>query len=650
MAPVAPPAQDRAVRANAHQTGVLTFVRRGGGHGVVEATAGSGKTTTLVMVAEALAGELGVPPHRVAFLAFNRSAAAELGRRLPPGVEALTLHALGLRVLRAAGAPAHLVEDKYERLAAVLPGAPPQARLALSDLARVARLELCPLSADDEVEDLADRYGVELPLTGGEARPLLTRLLGEGLAAREVDHTDLLYLPVARAFPLPRFAFVCVDEAQDLSRLALAFVEGLVAAGARALFVGDRHQAIYAFAGADSRSMDRLVGRLAATRLPLSVSFRCPARHVVLARRFSPAMLPAPGATAGAVRVSHLARLPQEARPGDLVLSRTNGPLLDLALALAAAGHPAAVLGDDLLPGAEDLALRLAADGRLERSAVAAAQDEERRRLEAAHLTSLELPHLLEASRQRHAAVALALAASDSGEPEAVTAALRRLLPAGEPEGGSVLLATVHKAKGREADRVFLLVPEDLGIGADASPAPPSRSVTESSSAAGQGPPAGGPPPAPAGAAAPREAEDDAAEANVLFVALTRAKRELVLVERTPGAVAARLRAHEAGGAPGWLARSWDDVLRLALLMGREAAVPDVSSRHGEARGVQDAGRQARRGRRGGRGRPDRGGGGDGRLLPRARLGAGGPDRSPRGRSGGRGRGGAHRQDGREPA
>ena len=54
------------MRANAYQAAVLDFVRRSGGHGVVEATAGSGKTTTLVMVAGTLVAELGTPPGDVA--------------------------------------------------------------------------------------------------------------------------------------------------------------------------------------------------------------------------------------------------------------------------------------------------------------------------------------------------------------------------------------------------------------------------------------------------------------------------------------------------------------------------------------------------------------------------------------------------------
>lgn len=616
------------MRANAYQAAVLDFVRRSGGHGVVEATAGSGKTTTLVMVAGTLVAELGTPPGDVAFLAFNRSAAAELRRRLPAGVEALTLHALGRRVLLAAGHGADVAEDKYLRLAADLPAAP-HTRPALAELARFARLELSALAEGREAAALAERYGVELPGPPDAVTAALARLLELGASSALLDFTDLLYLPVRLALPVPRFAVVCVDEAQDLSRLALAFVERLVAAGARALFVGDPHQAIYAFAGADARSLPRIERLTRAERLPLSVSFRCPTRHVALARRFSPEMLPAPGAVPGTVRFSDVARLPREAAPGDLVLARTNGPLLDLALAVASAGRPVAVLGDELLPGCVELAERLARDGQLERAAVAAALEAERQRLEAEHVTSLALPGLLDAVRQRHAAVALALIAARSGLLPDVLAALRRLFPAGDTvlDGpGRVLLATVHKAKGREAERVFLLAPEELGVGTyhGGPPREGHADAADTDAAASDADPL----------TRSRGADDDAAEANVLFVALTRAKRELVLVERTPGAVAARLRSRSAGGSPAWLTRRWDDVLRLAVLMSGAAPETGISSRHGEARGVQDAGREARGRRRGRGGREDRLGRGDRRLLPRARDGPGEHDRGPRGGAG----------------
>ena len=124
-------------------------------------------------------------------------------------------------------------------------------------------------------------------IVGGLDRDELYGDAGNDTIYGDYDFTDMVYLPVRLGLRPPEYAFVCIDEAQDLSRLNLELIMRLIGVGARALFVGDPYQAIYAFAGADARSLERIVERTGATRLPLSVSFRCPVRHVVLARRFS---------------------------------------------------------------------------------------------------------------------------------------------------------------------------------------------------------------------------------------------------------------------------------------------------------------------------------------------------------------------------
>ena len=579
----------RVERVNEYQQAVLDFVRHGSGHGVVEATAGSGKTTTLVMVARLLVDELMEEDRRAAFLAFNRSTADELRARLPPRVEAVTLHSLGRQVLaRARPSGVELEDAKYLRLAKELlagrqlgesgGGAGSHDRLAayLANLFGFARLELTELADQDALASVRRRYAIEPPLPEGELPGLdaLVPLLAEvGEQTESVDYTDMIYLTLRLRLEVPRFAFICVDEAQDLSRMALGLVQRLIGAGARALFVGDPHQAIYAFAGADARSLKRIGEVTAATRLPLSVSFRCPTRHVVLARRFSPDMRPAPGAATGEVRLVARERLPKLVRPGDLVMARTNAPLPELAIRLAGTGSAVRILGHDLVEDATKLAATLLSTPPRERAEqlVEASADAERRRIEREHLTSDELPGELERSGHAHAVLLLALQqlrrAGRQPTPESVGEEVeRRFAPAGE----HVLLSTVHKAKGREAERTFLLLPETLGVGAS------------------------GP-----------EAGDDAAEANVLFVALTRAKRLLVLVEAEPGAVAKRL-AHSAPGGQGDLTSRWNDVLRLATVMSESAEGHGISSGHGTTRRVQDRRGQAGSGRRRARGRRDR--------------------------------------------
>lgn len=542
-----------------HQRRILEFVASSNGHAVVQATAGSGKTTTLVAVARQLP-----VTKRACFLAFNRATAAELRARLPPHVEATTIHALGRRLLlerfpnlRAARPERH----KYRSLALEelpLTEVSPSSRLeASSYLARLLgflRLELTPADDAGAVAVVERRYGIENPQSGplgDELRRLLPVLLERGRAVAafgRFDLTDLVYLPVALALRADYY-FVCVDEAQDLSRLTLAFVQQLIEAGARALFVGDPHQAIYGFAGADERSLARIVSRTGAVTLPLSVSYRCPTRHVLLARRFAPAMEATPGAPRGRVTIISDRQLPRHARSGDLIMSRVNAPLVALSLRLVEAGIPAQVLGLEM---SDDL-LRLARSLFPDRLPLAAPEltlrhgRESARRIEQRLLSSLTLARALSDDADRHHALAILLhhlrAGTGRFDHDRLAELAQRLFgstpSSSERKLGlaTVVLSTVHKAKGREAPRTFLLYPEEL-------------------------------------AAVPATQADNSAEANVLFVALTRSKHELVLVERRRGAIAARIRqqrratSHPATTGDGLPAR-WTQVLWLARTLAR---------------------------------------------------------------------------------
>lgn len=549
------------------QAAVYEFVSRSNGHAVVMATAGSGKTTTLVEVAHRL------PAHTSAcFLAFNRSTAAELRARLPPHVHATTIHALGRAALAEAVGGGHKVTlepSKYVGLATGLlqrpppPGSAgrvPDAAAYLAQLAHFARLDLIDPTNLPALTELKRRYSLHSPVAPPSEPALLTLLPSLIEAGREAfatagmaDFTDMVHLPLALGLEFPRFQFVCVDEAQDLSPMALGLVTRLVERGARALFVGDERQAIYAFAGADQHSLKRVLATMGAARLPLSVSFRCPRRHVALARRFSPEMTAAAYARAGAVRFQLERRLPRLARAGDLVMARTNAPLASTAMSLARAGKPVVVLGEDLASTLTQLANEIFPHpGPLARGApavVARHASAEAARLERTHLTDPDLAGHLERSALAHEGVLLVLAAAGARNsapgrlfgaplPRAVfERALLELFEHPDPRS-AVVVSTIHKAKGREAERVFLLRPEELAQGS-------------------------------ADELDPHELAAEQAEANVLFVALTRAKSELIFLERHAGAVTARLRANVKAHKvrPASLQHRWDDVLRLAWLM-----------------------------------------------------------------------------------
>ena len=66
-----------------------------------------------------------------------------------------------------------------------------------------------------------------------------------------------------------------MDEAQDMNPYQIHLIEQLFNKGVRTICVGDSNQAIYAFRGAYSDSMERLAGMTDAIELPLSYTYRC---------------------------------------------------------------------------------------------------------------------------------------------------------------------------------------------------------------------------------------------------------------------------------------------------------------------------------------------------------------------------------------
>lgn len=68
---------------------------------------------------------------------------------------------------------------------------------------------------------------------------------------------------------------VLVDEAQDMNPYQIHLINQLFKKDVRTICVGDKFQAIYAFRGSYSDSMERLVKMTNALELPLSVTYRC---------------------------------------------------------------------------------------------------------------------------------------------------------------------------------------------------------------------------------------------------------------------------------------------------------------------------------------------------------------------------------------
>ncbi len=495
-----------------YQQAILDHLARPGGHLVIHATAGAGKTTVLTQIAAAQPSR-----SRQLYLAFARDAANELRQRLPPLVDTRTVHSLGRQVLAhdlAARASQLLPPQpkKYGRLARVLL----EERLPqfasfdtasyLSELAGIVRLQLIEPDDEQGVIEAATEAGLWLPArqeAAAEIPALLPELIKRGLQQTErglVDFTDMLYAPVMRRLSVPPFDLVCIDEAQDYSAAALELTLALAAAGARLVFVGDPRQSIFGFAGARPDAMHLIAKRLTATVLPLSVTYRCPRVHVELAREIAPEMESAPHAAAGMVAVITDEELESWVQPEDLILCRLNAPLMAACLRITRLGLAAHLRGTDL----RDRLIRLAST--VFRSGIS----HPGQRI-SSHFAAEEAKLLaadpgvagpsLSRLKDELSCLEVLCGTGKVDWPDSLPSLEDRIMSMFGGGKEAVVLSTVHRAKGQEADRVALLYPELM-------PATHARSVL-----ALRG------------------------EACVQFVALTRARRELVFVRAAEGSL-----------------------------------------------------------------------------------------------------------------
>ncbi|KQR25538.1 UvrD-helicase domain-containing protein [Deinococcus sp. Leaf326] len=326
---------------------------------------------------------------------------------------------------------------------------------------------------------------VDAPVMGAEETlyRLTSRVLHEGLVALQDGHArsflDQVLAPNVFGWSLPQpYDFLLVDELQDLSRGQMGLLQAATGPESRVVGVGDRHQSLYAFNGADTQSLPRFTELFDAVERPLSITYRCPKKHVALARHYTDAIEAAPNAQEGILDDLSSEDCVDLVRPGDLMLCRVNAPLIDWCYHLISQGKPAMVRGRDLAKSLVALARDAATfDGtqprreklheqlRVNTSAFLAqlnayADVLAQKYTREAERDGREPDMRIAALADRMQAVLLVLEKSGAQTLSDLVDAIRQLC-AGDPER-SVVLTTVHGAKGLEAKRVFIVEPDLL--------------------------------------------------------------------------------------------------------------------------------------------------------------------------------------------
>lgn len=354
------------MKPSKYQTAAIEWVKNGTGNAIVSAVAGSGKTTLLLMMLKELFKNGECPS--VACLVFAKKNQVEMDYKLKrEGIpaESYTVHSLCLRAYRKF-VPNFKLEGRKVRM--IL-----EENLSEEDfgLYAIACEKLVKFAKDDgagifwpiaeasQWQRLMAHHEVELESEASMDRAIEIAQKCLELNNKEktfIDFSDMIYLTLLNNYTLPKFDWVLVDEAQDLSPLRQAVCAALKTENTRFVFPGDRIQAIFGFTGADALSLDTIKETFQCAELPLSVCYRCSTSVVNHAKAWNPVIESAEGAETGSVTemfYSDLAEKPESLSLSykDAILCRTNAPLMRTAFSLIKKGIPCRIEGRDIAQG-----------------------------------------------------------------------------------------------------------------------------------------------------------------------------------------------------------------------------------------------------------------------------------------------------------
>lgn len=397
------------------------------------------------------------------FLAFNTSIVGELKAKLPKSVNCRTFNSCGWGAwLRYTGKKNlkldekktwNIIWDNFQREDQDIYGAFVNKMVALAKSSG-----LTPEDHDDKWWSIQDHHGLLLNDGGDYDRAMFlakkTLRVSNDMGREVCDFDDQIYLPWLHNVGFDKYDVVFVDELQDTNEVQAELLKRMLNPGGRLVGVGDEAQAIYGFRGAGVDSMRLIQNAFGAKFLPLSISYRCCKAVVAEAQRYVSTIESFENAPEGQVETLNGYNI-DTFTADDAILCRNNAPLIAFAYALITRGKGVNFLGRDIGGGLKTLVRNMEAKD-LNDLSVKLDKWYER---ESAKLRAKKQEDKIELLNDRVQCIGIFMQylpeskQTVNGLVEAIDALFERK--------GGITLSSIHKSKGREWARVFIL---DFGL------------------------------------------------------------------------------------------------------------------------------------------------------------------------------------------
>lgn len=352
---------------------------------LVNALAGSGKSTTACMLSEhSKTSDL--------YIAFNASVVEEFKKKIKnPKTKVMTMHSLAYSIMLynveqeskdSGEKPKGFGSQRSKRTVSLDNFKPHKIldeeitkrygryiefakRVFLKDnyvnLYNLCRLTLTDMSSNKDVSRLINDhvlflyYGDEgysapdISEITSTLKILDTKSKQQFETQGVIDFTDMLWITFNKLkydnWEVPYWALytnIYCDEVQDFSNIQLNFLKFIKRTKGRYVFIGDFHQAIYNFAGANAQAFNQIPKMFAPVKtFDLPICYRCAKSHLSrVNREYGIPILPCDDAPMGFVKTIDKSKISEYAKAGDMVISRKNKWIAEVVLDLARNGTP----------------------------------------------------------------------------------------------------------------------------------------------------------------------------------------------------------------------------------------------------------------------------------------------------------------------
>lgn len=502
----------KSYKPSKYQQAIYEFVEHGVGNLVVEAAAGAGKTTTLLQILKLLPSD-----KKVLFCAFNKDIVKEIQKKIDKDIKNIdvrTVHSLGFLMIQ------RNFKDKQ-----ITPNENKYRQFIINNLNEISTLDIDSLKYRDKIKyidnlcklvdfarynlsetekdllKLIDRY--EVDIIADEIETTISILNWGKTFIDEIDFTDMIWLPnVLFLKPLGvQYDYILLDECQDISTAQRELILKCRKINTRMFSLGDKNQCIYNFMSSDPESFDKLKALPNTISLPLSISYRCPKNIVKFANNLVTSIeYNEHNLIEGEIKYN--VKL-NEIEDGDMVLCRNNAPLMKIYNDFIRMGKKCQIKGKDIglnlkrlvkSVHQEELNLGLEKDGLFVRlyNSLFETRDKIMKQTNLDNKTVMVNSKIINKLDMIRALEVLSEGLKTSDE---LIDKINQMFSDKKING--ISLSTIHKAKGLEANNVYIACPSLM----------PCKSASQE--------------------------WEILQEKNLMYVAYTRAKNKLCFIDET---------------------------------------------------------------------------------------------------------------------